>query len=154
MELLKGSPSLHRECGVQKIVEPCLAYFSLRTGYGGFIFPESMVSSVFQLFPTLGVGLLDPNLYSSPRPGTLLLARSTPRSSLECLAPECPWSAQPQSVPPGPRVSLECPTPEYREGGDVRSKLVWLAGAAQGSHSLQASGFSGKVLTILTRLKV
>ena len=80
-------------------------------------------------FPTLGVGLLQ--LFSSP--GTLLLARSTPRSSLECPTPKCPWSAplecfwsaqphiffecptpwsaQPQNVPTisSPRVSLECP---------------------------------------------
>ena len=95
---------------------------------------------IFSLsFPTLGVGLLDFKLNSStsPRPelfsssGTLLLARSTPRSSPECPTPsvpgvpnsrvslKCPtpeshWSAQPQSLPgvPSRRVSLECPTPE------------------------------------------
>ena len=38
-------------------------------------------------------------------PGTLLLARSTLRSSPECPTPECSWSAQPQSV-------LGVPTPE------------------------------------------
>ena len=48
----------------------------------------------------------------------------------ECPTPECPWSAQPQSIPgvpnaqslpgvPNPRVSLP------REGGDVRSKIVF-----------------------------
>ena len=110
----------------------------------------------FELFfPTLGVGLLDFNLNSSPRPELfspgLLLAhpwsaqpQSVPgvlqslpgvpslRVSLKCS--ECPrsaqpkvshtahpWSAQPQSVPgvPSPRVSLP------REGGDVRSQLIY-----------------------------
>ena len=91
-------------------------------------------------FPTFGVGLLDYKFNSSPRPelfsspGTLLLARSTPRDSLDCPiteiqdSPNCPardsWSAQPQGLPGVPRVSrnpqpqsffrvsLECPTPE------------------------------------------
>ena len=96
--------------------------------------------------PQCGVVRFEPQLFSSP--GTLLLARSSPRSSLECPAPVCPrvpsprvslecptpespWSAQPQSVPgvPSPRVSLECPTPRVslpREGGDVRSKILYL----------------------------
>ena len=71
--------------------------------------------------PTFGVGLLDFNFNSSPRPelfsspGTLLLARSTPRDSLDCPIteiqdfPNCPardsWSAQPQGLPGVPRVS-------------------------------------------------
>ena len=43
---------------------------------------------------------------SPPSPGTLLLARSTPRSSLECPTPKCPWSAQLKNLPgvPNPRV--------------------------------------------------
>ena len=57
-------------------------------------------------FPT-GVGLLDFKLNSSPRP-ELFSSRSTPRSSLECPTPECPWSAQPQSI--------------STQSGDVRSK--------------------------------
>ena len=65
--------------------------------------------------PHLDVGLLDFKLNSSPRPELfsspgLLLAH--------------PWSGV-----PNPRVSLECPTPEYplpREGGDVRSKIIVL----------------------------
>ena len=81
-------------------------------------------------------GLLDFKLNSSPRPerfsspGTLLLPRSTPRDSLECLecltrklechlecpTPESPWSAQPQRLPEMPNPS---PNPK---GGDVRSK--------------------------------
>ena len=82
-----------------------------------------------EYFPTLGVGLLDVNLNSSPRPEHFSSPRtqSTPRSSLETGVPNSkvflgcptpgvpnprPWSAQPQSVPgvPSPRVSLECPT--------------------------------------------
>ena len=47
-----------------------------------------------------------------------------PRLSLEraFLAQPTPWHAQPQSVPgvPNPRVSLP------KEGGDVRSKIVFL----------------------------
>ena len=83
------------------------------------------------LFPTIGVGLLDFKLNSSPGPelfssAGLLLAHfwsAQPQSVLGCPTPECPCSAQPrvllectiQSVPgvPNPRVSLECPTPEY-----------------------------------------
>ena len=60
------------------------------------------LSFCLSLFPTLGVGLLDFKLNSSPRPELfsspgLLLAH--------------PWSAQPQSVPgvPNSRVSLQCP---------------------------------------------
>ena len=54
------------------------------------------------------MGLLDFKLNSSPRPelfsstGTLLLARSTPRPSLECPNPNCP-----------------CPMPEYLYQGRV-----------------------------------
>ena len=62
-------------------------------------------------FPTLGVGLLDFKLTSSPRPELF--------SSPDLLLAH-PWSAQPQSVPgvsvprvPSRRVSLECPTPGY-----------------------------------------
>ena len=68
------------------------------------------------LFPTLGVQLLDFTLNSSPcpelfsSPGTLLLARSTPHSSLECPTPKCPWSAQPQRPNPRAQPSLNCPT--------------------------------------------
>ena len=48
-------------------------------------------------------------LFSSP--GTLLLARSTPRETRPCWRP---WNAQPQRLPgvPNPRDSLNCPTPE------------------------------------------
>ena len=53
----------------------------------------------FCLFPTFGVGLLDFELDSSPRPGTLRLF-SSPGLLLET-----PWSIQ-------PRDFLECPTPE------------------------------------------
>ena len=82
-----------------------------------------------KLFPTFGVGLLDFNLNSSPRPELfsspgLLPGVPNPRF-LWSAQPvnESPWSAQPQSlpgVPPRfclecqprnaqPRVSLECP---------------------------------------------
>ena len=74
------------------------------------------------LFPTLGVGSLDFKLNSSPRPkllsspGTLLLARSTPRSSLECSIPKSPRSVpqvpSPKCPIPSPKFCLECPTPE------------------------------------------
>ena len=60
------------------------------------------------LFPTLGVGLLDCKLNSSPRPPSPQSVPGVPRLkvvwSAECPAPESPCSAQ-------PRVSLECPTP-------------------------------------------
>ena len=104
-----------------------------------FEYSRGRVSKIMEklVFPTLGVGLLDFKLNSS----TLLLARSTPRSSLEC-TPECPWSAQPRvsrvhnrklslgCPKSGPKVSLECPAQEYlecptREGGDVRSKILF-----------------------------
>ena len=91
-----------------------------------------IVRKLSQEFPTFGAGLLDFKLNSSPRPEllssprTLVLARSTPRASLECPTPETPWSAQPPRLPAvpnpkktpwsaqpswsaQPRVSLECP---------------------------------------------
>ena len=63
-------------------------------------------------FPALGVGLLDFKLNSI---STLLLAWSTPRSSLECPTPECPTLSVPRvpnSRVPKPKFSLECSTPE------------------------------------------
>ena len=93
-------------------------------------------SLLLAFFPTLGVGLLDFKLNSSPRPvySSLILGVPNPKVSLECPTLECPgvpnpsfslecptpespWSAQPQSVPeclPAlecPRL-LACPTPE------------------------------------------
>ena len=89
----------------------------------------------FYFFPTLGVGLLDFKLNSSPRPELfsspgLLLGVPNPQSvpgvpnsrvclecpnpqspsrvSPECPAPESPWSAQPQS-PKCPRIAQPNP---------------------------------------------
>ena len=97
------------------------------------------INLYMNLFPTLGMGLLDSKFISSPRPelfsspGILFRARPTPHSSLgspthmflECAQPQSPWSAQPQSLSESPRVPnvryprsvptrvcLECPTPE------------------------------------------
>ena len=88
-----------------------------------------------RLFPAFGVGLLDFEFSSSPRPAYSSPNPSWsgqpecppgvphPRLSLECLqppTPECPWSAHPRFVPgvPNPRMSLsprvllQCPTPK------------------------------------------
>ena len=81
------------------------------------------------MFPTLGVGLFDFKLNSSPRkelvssPGLLLAhawsaqCQSVPgapnsRVSLGCPTPESPCSVQRVPGVPSPRVSLECPTPK------------------------------------------
>ena len=76
------------------------------------------------LFPTLGVGLLDFELNSSPRPElfsspSLLLAHpwnpKCPRNAQLQSVPGVPdpRKPQPQSLPrvPDPRVSPECPAP-------------------------------------------
>ena len=55
--------------------------------------------------PRCGVVRFSTQLFSSP--GTLLLAGSTPHSSLECPTPIVP--GVPNS---NPRFSLQCPTPE------------------------------------------
>ena len=88
-------------------------------------------ASTFIFIPTLHVGLLDLKLNSSPCPVYSLLILEGPTPKCPCQTLECPWSAQPQSLPcarphsvsrvPGmpclrsaqPRVFLECPTPEY-----------------------------------------
>ena len=67
------------------------------------------------LLPTLGVGLLDFKLNSSPCPvySWVIPGVPKPKVSLRCPTLECPWSAQPKPRVslgvPNPRVSSECP---------------------------------------------
>ena len=95
------TPSLSEHlCGVSTVV-PCAC--------------RQRTYSQAALFPTLGVGLLDFKLNSSPRP-ELFSGVPSPRVSLECptqslagvpnprVSPECP--AQSLSGVPNPRVSL------------------------------------------------